>query len=245
MREILLPLLLIVGGCTSDADSHGLTPGTRLVTGRVRVAMHTATQRSALQVVALYASPSGTCDAPGAIRVGDATPAAACAIFGAPFDPGVLGGGVDPQPFQLTFPCDLTVNLIVQTLGAGGGQAPGAPLALLEWPSGVTPDALTTLLAADPMCRATKLLATNVLDLGELDVPAAPPPGGPAPIVVGGPGGGANPLDTIDTDQDLTANSADDDDDGDGIPDAMDADADGDGLADAAETFAPSWLGLP
>jgi hypothetical protein len=238
-------IILLAAACT-EQSSQGIAPGSRLITGRITLDAHVATQRSALQVVALYASPTMTCDAAGAIHVGDAAPGgtnAACGIFGAPFDPGELGGGVDAQPFQLDVPCGLTVNLVVQTIGTSGGQAPGTSLALLDFPSGVTADALTSLVATEPMCRDTRLMATNLLDLGDIVVPAVPPPAGPAAVEVGGPGGGRNPLDTIDTDQDLVPNSADDDDDNDGIPDAMDADADGDGMADGAETFQPTWLG--
>lgn len=244
-KALILFLISAAAGCTG-ASEGGIAPGERVVTGRILVDADGATQRQALQVAAVFAAAD--CAATGAIRVGDVTPETpACAIFGDPFDPGVQGGGVTGEPFTIALPCAVTVNLLVQTLGSSGGQTPGAPLALLAYPTGVTADEVTTLLAReDPArpdtCRDTELLATNLIDLGDVPVPAAPAPDAPPLVLVGGPAGGENPLGTVDTDGDGTANAADPDDDGDLIDDALDDDRDSDGLADAAQTFAPSWL---
>ena len=227
-------LLLGCGG----ADPGGLPAGQRLVTGRLAVDDAGPAGITATQLVALFAAPGSECPA-GSRRTGAAAAdVSVCAIFGEPFDPDGRG-----DPFRLLVPCDRTVNLLVQTLGDSGGQSPGDALAVLAFPTGVTADETTTLLAREPGCRATAELATVVLDLGELAVSVTPLPGGaPRTLVVGGPDGGQNPLATVDTDGDFTANAADPDDDEDAVTDADDQDRDGDGQADAAQTFAPAWL---
>lgn len=231
MRNFAILFLLTACG----ADGGGLAPGTRLVTGRIHLDGGAATQRQALQLVALYAAADCGDDIP----VGSAgNGVSACAIFGDPFDPGVAGGGLA----RLLLPCERAVNVIVQTLGDSGGRSIGEPLALLAWATNVAPDELTTILAAEPGCRDTPELATNLLDLGELAVRADT---GLATVVLGGPAGGRNPLDTVDSDGVPPANASDPDDDDDGDPDATDFDDDGDGLADDAQSFAPAWLASP
>jgi hypothetical protein len=234
MRSSLIAIAFVA----CSAPSGGIPAGSRLMTGRVHLDDGGATQRRALQLVALYAAPG--CG--GDVRVGDASPdgaVAACAVFGEPFDPGVDGGGVA----ELLLPCHVTVNILVQTLGDSGGRSIGDPLALLSWSSG---NELTSLLprelgGVEPPCRDTPLLATNLIDLGELAVPSQTET--IPQVELGGPGGGRNPLETVDTDGDGTANLADDDDDGDGVTDELDDDDDGDGAADAAQSFSPGWLG--
>lgn len=239
-------MLAVGAGACRGTDDGGLEPGERLVTGRARVPEELETpsgQRLSLQAVALYAGAD--CSATGGVRVGTAAPGgqvSACAIFGRPFDPGLQGGGVTSEPIELVVPCALTVNVLFQWLGSSGGQTPGEPIARLGFPGG--PDGgVTTLLAQEQGCRDTEKLATNVLDLGEFALPAAPPQPDEVPlVVVGGAAGGRNPLAIVDTDQDLVPNAADADDDEDGTPDPEDEDADGDGMADAAQVFDPSWL---
>ncbi len=235
--KVLIPVLLLCGAC-SDASPGGLPPGQRLLTGRIVVTDSGTSGTSAAQVAALFAFPGGACP-PGSLRVGNAAPdVASCAIFGEPF------AADGSAPFRLLLPCDRTVNLIVQRLGDSGGQSPGDPLAVLAFPTGAgAADETTTLLAREPGCRATAELATVILDLGDVTVSAlASADGTPRPVVVGGPGGGQNPLATVDTDGDFSANLADADDDDDGTPDASDDDRDGDGLADGAQAFSPAWL---
>jgi hypothetical protein len=233
MRTAFLALFLFA--CTG-ADAGGVPPGQRLVTGHL-VLTDAGTVRRAAQLVALFAVPGDACPA-GSLRTGSAAAGvSACASFGEPFAPD------GEARFRLLLPCDLTVNLLVQTLGDSGGQSPGDALAVLAYPTGVGADETTTLLARELACRDTAELATVVLDLGYLAVSALPTPdGAPRPLIVGGPGGGQNPLATIDTDGDFTANLADPDDDEDGIADADDPDRDGDEQADGAQAFAPAWL---
>lgn len=205
-----------------------------MITGRALASDGSGTQRQALQPVAVYAAPA--CDAP-AIRVGDASPdgtVASCAIFGDPFDPGEQGGGVPAEPFALLLPCDLSINLIIQTLASSDGRTPGDVVAVLAYP---TTGGTTTLIPreigsalAEP-CHDTPQRATNLVDLGTFVLGS----------VVGGPDGGANPLATVDTDDDGEANAVDPDDDGDGTPDDLDDDDDGDGATDAAQEWSPSW----
>jgi hypothetical protein len=241
MKRMLI--LLAALGCGS-ADQGGIPAGQRLVTGRVFLESDgQVTQRRALQLVALYAS--ATCDE-GHIPVGEvAFGVAACAIFGQPFDPGEQGGGITSEPFRLELPCDRTVNLLVQTLSSSGGQTPGDLLAVLAFDDGS--GALTTLLPRESpedatlACRDTPRLATNLIDLGDLIVPAGD---GDlvATVQVGGVEGGLNPLGTVDTDGDTIANLADTDDDEDDLIDGADEDDDGDGAADDAQRFSPDWL---
>jgi hypothetical protein len=232
-------LLALLAASCGEASPGGIAPGYRLITGRIAVPAGN-TQSVALQVVAVYAAAD--CSVAGGIPIGQAAAGvASCAIFGRPFDPAELGGGVSGEPFQLLLPCGLTVNLVVQTLKTPGGQAPGDLLAVLSWATG-NGAATTTLLAAEPACRDTPQLATNLIDLGDFDVPGQPSPSGPAIVVLGGPSGGTNPLTIVDTDEDTIPNFSDPDDDNDGVPDVSDADADGDGIPDAAETFDVSWF---
>lgn len=226
--------LIAVAAC-SGAPEGGIPAGQRLVSGEVHLlGADGASQRPSLQLVGVHAAPE--CAPAGGVRVGDAAPdgaVRACAIFGEPFDAAA-------GPFRLLLPCDVTVNLLVQRVGAGGARAPGDLLAVVEFPTGVTPEETTTLFAREPACRDTPRLATNVLDLGTVAVPATPADA-PAAVLIGGPGGGENPLATIDTDGDAVANLADPDDDEDGMPDTEDEDRDGDGAVDAAQVFTLDW----
>ena len=221
-----------------DADEGGIPPGQRILTARVQLVRTPGDPHEgrALQAVALHAAPE-CAHGVGVGRVTDDLET--CAIFGEPFDPGMQGGGVPAGLMRLVIPCDLTVNVILQTLGSSGGQTLGNPLALLVFPGG--PQGATSLLAREPACRDTPKLATVVVDLGPLNVTLSPDEALPA-LVVGGQAGGRDPLGIIDTDDDLVPNASDDDDDGDEIPDSMDEDADGDGLADVAQVFAPDWF---
>jgi hypothetical protein len=230
MRAFAAVILCVA--CTG-ASEGGIPDGHRLVTGKAALAQadDPQGQRQALQVVAVFA----------AAECGDeAIP------FGEPFDPGEQGGGVTGEPFRLLLRCDTTVNLLVQAIQTSDAQAPGDPLAILAFPTGGAAGETTTLLPLETMgCRdpvEAPALATDLLDLGSFTVPARPPAGGPATVVLGGVEGGTNPLATVDTDGDATANVADLDDDEDAILDTTDDDADGDGAADDAQRFTPEWL---
>ena len=220
-------LCLFLCGCFGS-PSGGIAPGTRVITGRaLQVSTDEAPrQRPALQAVALFHAES--CGQ--GVSVGDGV----CAFFGDPFDAGVRGGGVATEPFRLAAPCDVTVNIFIQVVEGGGPQAPGRLLGGLAFPSG-TNDEVTTLLAAEPECRDTPKLATNIIDLGEFTVPSSPAAQVPA-VLIGGPDGGVNPLSIVDTDQDLSPNASDDDDDDDGREDSVDTDDDGDGVDDRQQS---------
>ncbi len=245
MRRPCLSLVLIcaAAACTGSQEG-GIPAGQRLITGRALAGGATGTQRQALQPVAVYAA--ATCDPP-AIRVGDASPdgaVASCAIFGDPFDPGEQGGGVPAEPFGLLLPCELSVNLIVQTLASSDGRTPGDVKAVLAYPSGAGTTTLIPREIGSPLaepCHDTELRATNFIDLGDFTLPPEPADGSVPTAIVGGPEGGINPLATVDTDDDGDANATDPDDDGDGTPDDVDDDDDGDGAADAAQEWSPTW----
>jgi hypothetical protein len=238
MKRFLL-LCVVAAACDGGADPGGIPAGYRLITGKIDVPAGN-NQSVALQVVGVYAAPD--CSVAGGIQIGQAAAGvASCAIFGRPFSPAELGGGVQGEAFQLLLPCALTVNLVVQMETVPGGQAPGVLLAVLSWASGIG-NATTTLLAQEPMCRDTPQLATNLIDLGEFAVPGEPPLAGPETVVLGGPTGGTNPLSIVDTDGDTIPNLSDTDDDGDGIDDAVDTDEDGDGIPDVAQQFSVSWF---
>jgi hypothetical protein len=231
-------------GCVG-AEEGGIPDRYRLVTGRALVVGETAgTQRHAMQLVAVFAADQ--CDG-DSIRVGDATPdgsVAACAIFGEPFDPGEQGGGVPAEPFRLLLPCNVTVNLVVQLVASSEARTPGDLLAILAWPDGAGVSTLHPRENGSDLaeaCRDTELRATNLIDLGDVTIPAEPPDDGPATVIAGGAEGGVNPLGTVDTDGDTDANLADPDDDDDDLLDEADDDDDGDGAVDAAQVFDLAW----
>lgn len=232
MQKTTTLTLVLAFGC-AGSPSGGIPRGMRLVTGEIRVADgDLVPNRQPLQLVALFLAA----DCTKAVRVGAAPGGAAtCAYFGDPFDPA-------GEPARLVAPCDVTVNILVQRLGQSGGQAPGDSLGLLTFPTGVTADETTSLLAREASCRDTPKLATNFIDLGEVTVSSSAHEAGPPAVLVGGPSGGENPLATVDTDGDASANAADADDDNDGTPDSADDDRDGDGVTDAAQSFSPDWL---
>jgi hypothetical protein len=244
MRSWLVLSISLAAAACGGSEDGGIPEGERLITGRALLGASSGTQRLALQVVAVYAAPA--CDAP-AIRVGDATPdgtVAACAIFGDPFDPGEQGGGVPAEPFKILLPCELSVNLVVQTLASSDGRTPGDLVAVLAYPDGgdvttLLPRELGSALAA--ACHDTELRATNLIDLGEFTLPQPASPDTIPIAIIGGTEGGTNPLATVDTDDDGDANAIDTDDDGDGTPDDLDDDDDADGAADAAQEWSPAW----
>jgi hypothetical protein len=243
-NRVAAAIVMTMAACTGS-DEGGIPDRYRLVTGRTLAAGETTgTQRHAMQAVAVFAAE--TCDGES-IRVGDATPdgsVAACAIFGEPFDPGEQGGGISAEPFRLLVPCNVTVNVVLQLVASSEARTPGDLVAVLAWPHG---DDVTTLLPREvgsdlaEACRDTELRATNLIDLGDLTVPAEPPADGPAIVLVGGAEGGVNPLGTVDTDGDTDANLADPDDDDDDLLDEADDDDDGDGAVDAAQLFDLAW----
>jgi hypothetical protein len=197
---------IIAGLCSGCLSPEGGIPeGSRLIRASVHVkGGATATERRAMQGVAVYAAAEcaeGILVSPGV-----------CAIFGEPFDP-VMGD----EELKVLAPCGTSVNLVIQTLGSSEGRTPGELVAIVAFASGngneqtsLIPREIGSALA--PACRDTELLATNLIDLGEVAVPAS----GVEVVVVGGPEGGTNPLATVDTDGDETPNLLDPDDDGDG-----------------------------
>jgi len=232
-------LIGAIGCACAGSPAGGIPEGSRLITARVSLVGDAGSgQRRAMQAVAVFARPVSDCGE--AVRVGQAGPdrtVSVCAIFGEPFDPGDAG-----EPMRLVVPCDVTVNVLVQHLASSDGQTPGDVVAVLAFANGA--GETTTLIpremgsAIAPACRDSELLATNVIDMGEISIPAD---GTGEQVIVGGTEGGTNPLATVDTDGDEVSNLADGDDDDDSIVDELDDDDDGDGAADAAQSFDLSW----
>ena len=234
-----LASLAILAACGSPAPNM-IPAGQRLITGTISTDENPDIDGPATILVAgIYVADD--CSAGGS-AVGMAGSRVVCAIFGEPFMPGQLGGGTVAGPFVLLLPCDLTVNLVVQTPAVDGSEAAADLLAIVSFATGIAPGQMTTLLPREPGCGTTEP-GTNLVDLGAFAVPYRSRLGGPQIIQIGGATGGKNPLAVIDTDGDGIPNLTDDDDDGDGIPDAVDPDEEGDGIADVDEVFQLSWLG--
>src|SRR5262249_13237000 len=128
-------------------------------------------------------------------------------------------------------PCDQTVSLHFQRLGNSAGNQLGPVVALVQFPLNGSGTKTTTLLAWEKDCFPSDpgreiRLGTVKIDFGARRAPLP------------GDARGINPLTQVITLRDsgqAMSNYDNDDDDGDGIPDAMDPDEDGDEVEDTME----------
>lgn len=137
-------------------------------------------------------------------------------------------------PFALAVPCNLTVNLLLQTPRDGAGAVPGVMLAPMTFDDG-SGNTTTTLVPPqqDDACGEK----TNAWDLGIVDLVLTKSTPITGATVTLGKGNSKSPLSLIDSDGDGTPDAADSDDDDDGKSDAFDTDVQGDGILDKAQTL--------
>jgi hypothetical protein len=234
---------VVFASCLASCQSQAPNPvpkGMRLITGSLLQPMGEPVSlvQPGVQWVAVGATSKMAPVPSGCV---DVTPTGSawrvCLFFGEPFNAvAQTGGGTTVgDNFRLTVPCNVTVNLIIATLGSSDAHTPGQMMGLFSFATGYGP--VTSELAAVDAAGCDEF---PVVDLGTVHLHAAS--GGTVfpganQILATGDAPGANPLAQTDTLGTGTTNLANPDDNGNGIPDANDPDEEGDGIPDAQETL--------